>query len=320
MAMVTEQSTTVRKSVTVKASIDHAFNVFTDGFDTWWPRGHHIGKKPLQKAIIEGRAGGRCLGREADGVECQWGTVTAWDPPRRLVIAWQIDPNWQFDADLAHASEVEITFTDEGGGLTRVDLEHRQIERHGPDFDKIRGAVSAPGGWSGLLQLFSKHANVYQANVRPLAFIFATNDSLVERAFQGVAEADLWKRPTPQSNPLLWIFAHMVATRARLLSILGEEVETGWGEAFGRGAALQDTETYPSRQNIEEVGRHVNARLFAKLGAMSDADVSRQAARSFTPAVQTIGDQIAFLVMHDTYHVGQLAYVRKALGYPGAVG
>jgi len=320
MAMVTEQSTTVRKSVTVKASLDHAFKVFTDGFDTWWPRGHHIGKKPLQKAVIEGRAGGRCFGLEADGLECQWGTVTAWEPPRRLVIAWQIDPSWQFDPDLSHASEVDVRFTDEGGGMTRVDLEHRHLERHGAEFEKIRVGVAGPGGWSGLLQLFARTSHTYHPAIASLAFIFASNDSLAERTFQGVADTDFWKRPTAQSNPLLWILGHMVATRAQLLKILGDDVDTGWDATFARGAALQDADAYPSRAAIQEVGRDINARLYARLAAMSEADVSRPATRSFTPAVQTVGQQVAFLAMHDTYHVGQLAYVRKALGYPGVVG
>jgi uncharacterized protein YndB with AHSA1/START domain/uncharacterized damage-inducible protein DinB len=320
MATVTEQNTTVRKSVTVKASIDHAFKVFTDGFDTWWPRAHHLGKKPLQKAVIEGRAGGRCFGREADGVECQWGTVTAWDPPQRLVIAWQIDPNWQFDPDLSRASEVEIRFSDEGRGMTRVDLEHRHLERHGAEFEKIRVGVAGPGGWGLLLQLFARTSHAYHAAIAPLAFIFASNDSLAERTLLGVADDDLWKRPTPQSNPLLWILGHMAATRAQLLKILGDDFETGWGDAFARGVPLDDAGAYPPRAKIQEVAREVNARLFARLAAMSDADVSRQATRSFTPAVQTVGQQVAFLAMHDTYHVGQLGYVRKALGYPGVVG
>ena len=82
----------VKKSITVKASVEHAFKVFTDGFDTWWPRSHHIGKQPMVKAVIETRAGGRCFGREADGTECDWGKVLAWEPPNRFVLAWQIDP------------------------------------------------------------------------------------------------------------------------------------------------------------------------------------------------------------------------------------
>jgi uncharacterized protein YndB with AHSA1/START domain/uncharacterized damage-inducible protein DinB len=317
----TTAAATVNRTVTVKAGVEHAFKVFTEGFDTWWPRGHHIGRKPLQKAVIEPRAGGRCFGREADGNECQWGTVTTWDPPNRLVIAWQIAPSWQeFEPDLSKASEVDIRFTAEASGTTRVDLEHRHFERHGKDFEKIRGGVGGPGGWDGLLQMFARKGNVYHPAVKPVAFIFASNDSLAERSFQGVADADLWKRPTPQSNPMLWIFGHMVHTRAQILMLLGDDFDAGLGNAFARGAALQDTSGYPSREKINEASREVNRRLYAKLGALTDADVSKAASRSFTNAVQTLGDQVAFLAMHDTYHVGQLAYVRKALGLPGVVG
>ena len=316
----TAQAMTVNKSVTVKAGLEHAFKVFTEGFDTWWPRGHHIGKKPLQKAVIEPRAGGRCFGREADGNECQWGTVTAWEPPNRLVLAWQIDPNWQFEPDISKASEVEVRFTAESAGVTRVDLEHRHFERHGKDADKVRIPVSGVGGWQTLLQIFARTGNVYHPAIKPVAFIFASNDGLAERSFQGVAEADLWKRPTPQTNGMLWIFAHMVATRANILKLLGDNFDTGWGEMFGRGAALQDTSGYPTREKIDEVSREVNRRLYTALGRLTDADVSKPASRAFTNAVQTLGDQVAFLAMHDTYHVGQLAYVRKALGLPGVVG
>ena len=119
---------------------------------------------------------------------------------------------------------------------------------------------------------------------------------------------------------MLWIFGHMVDTRTRLLKILGVDVDPGWGDVFARGAALQDTSGYPAREKIQAVSRDVNKQLYATLGALTDADVSRPATRSFTNAVQTVGDQVAFLAMHDTYHVGQLAYVRKALGLPGVVG
>jgi uncharacterized protein YndB with AHSA1/START domain len=317
----TSHAVTVNKSVTVNADLEHAFNVFTEGFDTWWPRGHHIGKKPLHKAVIEPREGGRCFGREADGNECQWGTVLTWDPPNRLVIAWQIAPTWQdFEPDLSKASEVDIRFTAEAGGTTRVDLEHRHFERHGKGFESISGGVAGPGGWDGLLHLFARTSHAYHPAVKPIAFIFASNDSLAERSFQGVAEGDLWKQPTPQSNAMLWIFAHMVSTRASTLTLLGDSFDTGWGKTFGRGAALQDAAGYPGREKINEISREVNKRLYAKLGAMTEPDVSRQATRSFTPAVQTVGDQLSFLVMHDAYHVGQLAYVRKALGLPGVVG
>jgi uncharacterized protein YndB with AHSA1/START domain len=298
MTTTTQQTATVQKSVTVKAGLQHAFDVFTAGFDTWWPRSHHIGRKPLMKAVIESRAGGRCFGREADGTECQWGTVTTWDPPNRLVIAWQIDPNWQFDPDLSKASEVEVRFTADAGGMTRVDLEHRHLERHGKDFEKVRVGVAGPGGWSGLLQVFGRTANVYHPSVKPVAFILAGNDSLADRTFIGVKPEDLWKRPTPQNNSMLWIYAHMAATRVR----------------------MQDAGNYPSREKINEASREVNARLFAKLATVGEAELSREAKGPRPPSAQTVEEQLAFFALHDSYHVGQLAYVRKALGLPGVVG
>jgi uncharacterized protein YndB with AHSA1/START domain/uncharacterized damage-inducible protein DinB len=320
MTTTTEQGVSVQRSVTVKAGLEHAFNVFTDGFDTWWPRSHHIGKKPLMKAVIEPRAGGRCFGREPDGNDCQWGTVTTWDPPNRLVIAWQIDPSWQFEPDLSKASEVEVRFTAEAGEMTRVDLEHRHLERHGKDFEKVRVGVGGPGGWGGLLQMFGRTANVYHPSVKPVAFILAGNDSVADRAFIGVKPEDLWKRPTPQNNSMLWIYAHMATVRARMLNVLGDAYDPGLGDTFGRGAQVQDSESYPTREKIIEVSREVNARLFAKLATVSEAELSRKATGPMPPSVQTVGDQLAFFALHDSYHVGQLAYVRKALGLPGVVG
>jgi hypothetical protein len=162
--------------------------------------------------------------------------------------------------------------------------------------------------------------STYHASVAPLAFILATNDALVERAFQGVAAGDEWKRPTPQSNPMLWIFGHMVNTRAGLLRLVGGDADLGWGDVFNRGAELADASGYPAHERIVDVSRDVNAKLYPALATLTDADLARPATRPFTPAVKTLGDQIAFLTMHDTYHVGQLAYVRKSLGLPGVVG
>src|SRR5579862_2868752 len=89
----------VRKSVTVKAGVEHAFRVFTEGFDTWWPRSHHIGSAPMKKAVIEGFPGGRCYNEQVDGPDCPWGQILTWDPPHRFVLAWQITPQWQFEPD-----------------------------------------------------------------------------------------------------------------------------------------------------------------------------------------------------------------------------
>jgi uncharacterized damage-inducible protein DinB len=158
-------------------------------------------------------------------------------------------------------------------------------------------------------------------SVAPLAFILATNDSLADRSFQGVADGDEWKRPTPQTNPMLWILGHMVQTRVALLKLLGDEFDTGWGDLFARGSALvEDAERYPAREAVQNMAQALNARLYGRLATLTDDELSKPASRAFTPAVKTLADQISFLTMHDTYHVGQLGYVRKALGLPGVVG
>jgi uncharacterized protein YndB with AHSA1/START domain len=147
----------VRKTVMVNATIEHAFKVFTEGFDTWWPRSHHIGKSPMEKAVIETRTGGRCYTRQVDGTDCDWGQILVWDPPHRFVLAWQITHEWGYEPDLAKSSEVDVRFTAEGAG-TRVDLEHRHFERMGPGGSTMRIGVDSPNGWGGLLQLFIRAA------------------------------------------------------------------------------------------------------------------------------------------------------------------
>ena len=159
--MTTNATTTftpVRKTITVKANLEHAFKVFTEGVDTWWPRSHHIGKAPMKKCIIEGRAGGRCYSEQTDGTECDWGQILVWEPPRRFVMAWQISPAWGYETELEKCSEVEVRFTPEAGGSTRVDLEHRHLDRIGEGGATMRTAIDGPNGWGSLLDLFSAQA------------------------------------------------------------------------------------------------------------------------------------------------------------------
>ncbi len=126
-----------------------AFEVFTAEFDSWWPRSHHIGKAPLKRAVIDGRVGGRCYNEQADGTDCEWGEITVWEPPRRFVMAWKISAQWQYEPDAKKSSEVEVRFTPEGDGRTRVDLEHRHFERMGADGSAMRKGVDF-AGWMGL--------------------------------------------------------------------------------------------------------------------------------------------------------------------------
>lgn len=112
----------------------------------------------MKRNIIEGRVGGRCYSEQLDNTECDWGSILVWDPPRRFVIAWQVTPDWNYEPDLAKSSEVEVRFTPEPEGFTRVDLEHRYFERHGVGADIMRTAIDHPGGWNGMLQLFRAEA------------------------------------------------------------------------------------------------------------------------------------------------------------------
>lgn len=146
----------VRKSVAVRASQADAFRIFTTEMDSWWPRSHHIGKSPMKRVIIEPMTGGRCYTEQEDTTECDWGSVLAWEPPRRFVMAWQITHQWQFQPDLAKSSEVEVTFTALADGRTRVDLEHRHFERHGDGGAAMRTGVDSPNGWGDLLALYTR--------------------------------------------------------------------------------------------------------------------------------------------------------------------
>ena len=142
----------VRKSIHVNAPPERAFEVFTGGIGRWWPKSHKIGPSALERPIIEPREGGRWYELDVDGSECEIGKVATWQPPFRLVLIWQLTPEFAFDPDLI--TEVEVRFTPEAGG-TRVDLEHRYLERIGDKAAAMRETVSGPGGWPALLELFA---------------------------------------------------------------------------------------------------------------------------------------------------------------------
>ena len=146
----------VRKEVVVEAPPERAFRVFTDKFNAWWPRDHHIGKVEMEKAILEPRAGGRWYEVGVDGSQCDWGKVLVWDPPKRLVMAWQLNHEWQYDPALV--TELELRFTPVGPMQTRVELEHRNLERFGEHAGKMRDALGSAQGWMTHLALFAEAA------------------------------------------------------------------------------------------------------------------------------------------------------------------
>ncbi len=147
----------VRKELVVATTAERAFQVFTEGIDRWWPRQHHIGRSPLKREVLEPGVGGRWYGLSEDGTECDVGKVLVWDPPRRLVLAWQITSDWKFDP--AFVTEVEVTFTAEGPRTTRLVLEHRDLHRYGLAEPAYRKSIDSPeGGWGWILQRFVDEA------------------------------------------------------------------------------------------------------------------------------------------------------------------
>ncbi|HEY0638110.1 MAG TPA: SRPBCC family protein [Pseudonocardiaceae bacterium] len=144
----------VTLTIPVRTTPERAFAVFTGRMRDWWPESHHIGGTPPAAIVLEPRTGGRWFERGPDGTECEWGTVLAWEPPHRLLLAWQLDGRWEYDPDLDRASEVEVTFTATEDG-TRVDFTHRRLERHGDAGPAIRDAVAAEGGWPTILTRFA---------------------------------------------------------------------------------------------------------------------------------------------------------------------
>jgi uncharacterized protein YndB with AHSA1/START domain len=143
----------VRKSIVVQADVARSFSAFTSGIGRWWPRSKSIGATAQVDVVLEGRAGGRWYELGTDGAECEWGKVLVWEPPARVVLAWQIGSDWKYDPALV--TEVEVTFTALVGGATRVDIEHRHLERFGNDAARLRDAFDSDGGWPGVLRAFA---------------------------------------------------------------------------------------------------------------------------------------------------------------------
>ena len=146
----------VRKQIVVHASQERAFAVFTGQMDRWWPKEHHVGKSPLARTVLEPRVGGRWYAICEDGSRSDTGKVLAWDPPRRVLLAWQLASGWQYDEDFV--TELEVTFVAEGPKRTRVELEHRDLERYGANAEDLRSSIDAEGGWMLGLRSFARAA------------------------------------------------------------------------------------------------------------------------------------------------------------------
>jgi len=146
--------TAVQTSIVVEAPVEVAFDVFTRDIGSWWPPEHHILQAELGEMVFELREGGDIFDRGVDGSECHWGRVLAYEPPNRVVFSWDVSPQWQIETDPERTSEVEVRFVADGPSRTRVELEHRNLERHGDGWEQMRDAVGSPDGWGVGLRRF----------------------------------------------------------------------------------------------------------------------------------------------------------------------
>ena len=151
--------TSVRHSIVVEAPIEVAFSVFTEGFDSFKPREHNMLEVDIAKSVFEPRVGGHIYDRGVDGSECRWARVLAFEPPDRVVFSWDISPMWQIETDPSRTSEVEVRFIAETPDRTRVELEHRNLDRHGEGWEGMREGVGGDQGWPLYLQRFSEQVH-----------------------------------------------------------------------------------------------------------------------------------------------------------------
>lgn len=145
--MTQAEATVVRRQVVVKAPVEHAFAVFTQRFGDFKPREHTLLSAPIAETVFEPRVGGHIYDRAEDGSICRWARILAYEPPTRVVFSWDISPTWQLETDPDLTSEVEVRFVAEGPDRTRVDLEHRHLDRHGPGWQGVADGVRDDEGW-----------------------------------------------------------------------------------------------------------------------------------------------------------------------------
>jgi uncharacterized protein YndB with AHSA1/START domain len=145
--MTQTDTATIRRQIAVDAPIDRAFAVFTERFGDFKPPEHNLLAAPIAETVFEPRVGGNIIDRAADGSECRWARILAYDPPDRVVFSWDIGPQWRVETDPALTSEVEVRFIAETPDRTRLELEHRHIDRHGPGWESVSDGVADDAGW-----------------------------------------------------------------------------------------------------------------------------------------------------------------------------
>jgi len=153
--MTVPDEVAVRRQIVVDASIDKAFAAFVERFGDFKPPEHNLLGAEITETRFEPKVGGHIYDRAADGSECRWARVLAYEPPDRVVFTWDISPQWQLEDDERNASEVEVRFVAETPERTRLELEHRHLDRHGPGWESLRDGVDSDGGWPLYLARFA---------------------------------------------------------------------------------------------------------------------------------------------------------------------
>ena len=154
-AMTETATTLVRKEIVVDAPVERAFAVFTQQIGDFKPPEHNLLAVPIALTVFEPWVGGHIIDRGTDGSECRWASILAYDPPRRVLFSWNIGPSWQVEDDPANRSEVEVHFTSDGADRTRVELEHRHIDRHGPGWQAVHEGIEGDAGWPLYLKRYA---------------------------------------------------------------------------------------------------------------------------------------------------------------------
>jgi len=145
--MTGAETTVVRRQVVVNAPQAKAFAAFTERLGEFKPPEHNLLAAPIAETVFEPRAGGHIYDRAEDGSQCRWARVLAYEPPDRVVFSWDISPQWQIEPDPDRTSEVEVRFVPESPDRTRVELEHRHLDRHGPGWQSVAEGVGGDQGW-----------------------------------------------------------------------------------------------------------------------------------------------------------------------------
>jgi uncharacterized protein YndB with AHSA1/START domain len=153
--MTETDTATIRREIVVQAPIERAFAVFTERFGDFKPREHNLLASPIAETVFEPRVGGNIVDRAEDGSECRWARILAFDPPDRVVFSWDISPQWRIETDPEQTSEVEVRFVAEAPDRTRLVLEHRHIDRHGPGWESVAEGIGGDQGWPLYLSRFA---------------------------------------------------------------------------------------------------------------------------------------------------------------------